>query len=150
MDDERDFYLEEFLGPLEEEVDFFFSSFLGSSYPSIYREELCWKPPTDVYETENEFVILIELGQMKSEEISISYERGVLYIRGVRKAVPPSERRHYHKMEINYGPFERRIAVSDDVQIEKLSARYEEGFLEIKLPKEQPQQGRTIDIIVES
>ena len=48
---ERDYDL---MGPLEEEVDFFFSSFLGSSYPSIYREELCWKPPTDVYETEFE------------------------------------------------------------------------------------------------
>lgn len=137
------------LGPLEEEVDFFFTSFLGSSYPSIYREELRWKPPTDVYETEENYVIIIELGQMKSEEISISYERGILFIRGVRKAVPPSERRRYHKMEINYGPFERRIAVSEDVDVEHLSAKYEEGFLQIELPKLGRQSGGTIDIEVE-
>ena len=143
---DRDFDL---MGPLEEEVDFFFSSFLGSSYPSIYREELCWKPPTDVFETENNYVIIIELGQMKSEEISISYERGILFIRGVRKAIPPTERRRYHKMEINYGPFERRIAVSEDVEIENLSAKYEDGFLQIELPKLSKTSKDKIDIKVE-
>jgi len=148
MKDEKDMDFD-LMGPMEEEVDFFFSSFLGSSYPSIYREELCWKPPTDVYETENNFVIIIELGQMKSEEISISYERGVLFIRGVRKAVPPTERRRYQKMEINYGPFERRIAVSEDVEIEKLQAKYEDGFLQIDLPKKNVKLNDEIEIRVE-
>ena len=139
---------EEMLGPLEEEVDFFFSSFFGSSYPSIYRKELYWKPPTDVYETETHFVIILELAQMKSEEVSITYESGLLFIRGVRKAFPPSERRRYHKMEINYGPFERRIAVSENVDIENLTANYQDGFLEITLPKK-ANTGRSIEIEVE-
>lgn len=149
MADSKEWTLKDMFGPLEEEVDFFFSSFFGSSYPSIYRKELCWKPPTDVYETDSDFVVILELAQMKSEEVSITYERGVLFVRGVRKAVPPAERRRYQKMEINYGPFERRIAVSENVDIESLAARYEDGFLEIRLPKRQEGLGMAIDIEVE-
>ena len=127
----------ELLGPLEEEVDFFFSSFFGASYPSIYRKELCWKPPTDVYETESDFVIVMELAQMNADDVSITFQEGVLYIRGVRKAVPPNERRRYHKMEINYGPFERRIVVPLEVEIDDLKAEYSNGFLEVRLPKKE-------------
>ncbi|MCK5147190.1 Hsp20/alpha crystallin family protein [bacterium] len=149
MSDFKEWTFKDLLGPLDEEVDFFFSSFFGSSYPAVYRKELCWKPPTDVYETDTDFVVILELAQMKSEEVSITYERGVLFIRGVRKAVPPKEPRRYQKMEINYGPFERRIAVSEDVDIENLAAHYEDGFLEIKLPKRHDAFGIAIDIEVE-
>ena len=130
-------------------MEFFFSSFLGTSYPSIYRKELCWKPPTDVYETENDYVVIIELAQMKPEEVSITFQDGVLLIRGIRKAVPPAERRRYHKMEINYGPFERKISVSDEVDIESLSASYRDGFLEIQLPKKSSSPTNTVNIEVE-
>jgi HSP20 family protein len=131
----KDIRLKEILGPLEEEMEFFFSSFFGSSYPSLYRNELCWKPPTDVYETESHFVIILELAQTKAEEVSIIFQDGVLSIRGIRKALPPAERRRYHKLEINYGPFERKIAIPKEVEIRKLAAVYHDGFLEIKLPK---------------
>lgn len=124
----------ELLSPMEEELDFFFSSFFGSSYPSLYRKELTWKPSTDFYETETHFVLIMELAQVKPEEVSISFRDGFLTIRGTRKAVPPGERRRYHKMEINYGPFELRVAVSKEIDMDKLSAYYKDGFLEIRIP----------------
>ena len=149
MNDPKELELEDLLGPMEEEIEFYFSSFFGSSYPSIYRKELCWKPPTDVYETESDFVVILELAQMKADEVSITFQQGVLYIRGVRKAIPPTERRRYHKMEINYGPFERRIAVPGDVDIDNLSAHYKMGFLEIRLPKQGQPPKESVDIEVE-
>lgn len=149
MAETKELSLTALLSPLEDEVEFFFSSFFGTSYPSIYRKELCWKPPTDVYETESNFVVILELAEMKAEEVSITYQEGVLMIRGIRKAVPPSERRRYHKMEINYGPFERRIAIPADVDIRNLSAVYKDGFLEIRLPKKRIPPVETVDIEVE-
>jgi len=108
------------LSSLDEEVEFFFSTFFSGAYPSIYRDELYWKPPTDVYETESSFVIVVELANMKSDEVSISYQDGVLTIRGIRQAEAPTEQRRYHKMEINYGPFERKVEIPVDIDIEKL------------------------------
>jgi len=149
MADTKGLKLEDLFGPIEEEVEFYFSSFFGTSYPSIYRKELCWKPPTDVYETESDFVVILELAQMKAEEVSITFQDGVLFIRGVRKAIPPSERRRYHKMEINYGPFERKISIQGDVEVENLTAQYRMGFLEIRLPKKHKASAGTVNIEVE-
>jgi len=135
----------ELLGPLEEELDFFFASFFGSSYPSLYRKELTWKPSTDFYETEKDFVLVMELAQIKPEEVSITYKDGTLTVRGIRKGVPPSERRRYHKMEINYGPFEQKVSVPGDIEVDKLNVFYNDGFLEIRIPKK---QNRSIEIEV--
>ncbi len=149
MSDFEDLTLKELLGPLEDEVEFFFTSFFGSSYPSLYRKELYWKPPTDVYETDTDFVVILELAQMQPDEVSITFQNGILFIRGIRKSVPSNEQRQYHKMEINYGPFERRVAITEDVDINQLTAVYKEGFLEIKLPKIEKKASQSIDIEVE-
>jgi HSP20 family protein len=145
----KDLMVKELLGPLEEEMEFYFSSFFGTSYPSIYRKELCWKPPTDVYETKDDFVVTLELAQMKAEEVSITYQEGILFIRGIRKAIPPSEQRRYHKMEIHYGPFEQRIPIPSEVDIDKLTAHYKDGFLEIRLPKNTSENIDSIAIEIE-
>ena len=130
-------------------MEFFFSSFFGASYPSLYRKELCWKPPTDVYETDDNFVVILELAQMNPMDVSITFRDGILFIRGIRKSVPPKERRQYHKLEINYGPFERKVAIPEDVDIEALSATYKEGFLTIQLPKSTQNKKDVINVKVD-
>jgi HSP20 family protein len=145
----KDVKVKQLLGSLEDEMEFYFSSFFGSSYPSIYRKELCWKPPTDVYETKDHFVVTLELAQMKAEEVSITFQDETLFVRGIRKAVPPCEQRRYHKMEIHYGPFEQRIPISASVEVENLTAQYKDGFLEIRLPKSPLANIESIDIEVE-
>lgn len=139
----------DFQNPIEEELDFFFSRFFGLPYPSIYRKELSWKPSTDFFETEKEYVLIMELAQIRPEEVSISLQDGVLIVRGMRKATPPTERRRYHKMEINYGPFEQRVGLSEEVDMKKVSMSYQDGFLEIRLPKKKPQAGFRREIPVE-
>ncbi|MCD6117497.1 Hsp20/alpha crystallin family protein [bacterium] len=149
MDKTKVHRIKSVLSSLDEEVEFFFSAFFNGTYPSIYRDELYWKPPTDVYETDEAFVVVVELANMKSDEVSISYQDGILTIHGVRQAEAPSEQRRYHKMEINYGPFERKVDIPEDVEIEKLTAKYEFGFLEIKLPKRGRNSGKIIEVEVE-
>jgi len=135
--------------PLEEEMDFFFSSFFGASYPSIYRKELAWRPATDVYETEDCFVVILELAQIDPRDVAITFHDGLLLIRGIRKTMPPPEPRRYHKMEINYGPFEQKIPIPGDVDTDNLSAQYNNGFLEIRLDKTRTFSVNTINIKVE-
>jgi HSP20 family protein len=146
--DDKETTLEHVLAPLDEEMEFFFSSFFGTSYPSIYREELCWRPPTDVYETDRDFVVILELAEVAPEDVSITFQNGILFIRGIRKAVPPSEQRRYHKMEIHYGPFERKVPVPGDVNVDALSASYKNGFLVVRLPKQPSDSADTLEIEV--
>jgi HSP20 family protein len=92
-----------------------------------------WRPPTDVYETEEAIVIRIEIGGMREEEISIYLDVHRLIINGNRTDIP--ERRAYYQMEIPYGEFSVEVELPVPVTAEGVEAVYREGILKIILPK---------------
>jgi len=92
-----------------------------------------WSPPTDVYETEENCVIKLEIAGMKDEDIEVAFENHVLMISGNRS--DRKERRAYHQMEIRYGKFEIAVEVPMRINIEQATAGYQDGFLVIVLPK---------------
>ncbi len=92
-----------------------------------------WSPPTDVYETNREYVIRLEVAGLHEEDFQITYEDGYLLITGIRSDVP--ERRAYHQMEIRFGKFLTVIAVPGPVNLDDSKAEYEAGFLTVTLPK---------------
>ena len=81
-----------------------------------------WSPPTDVYETEDNFVVRVEVAGLRDDEIDVEIENNVLMISGSRTDL--NERRAYRQMEIRFGKFE--IAVEIPVQIEVEKSRSEE------------------------
>lgn len=96
-----------------------------------------WRPPTDAYETDRAYHITMAIPGMKTEEIGIQFEPGVVRVQGVRRE-PSCERRHYFKMEIPVGSFERRIRVPASIRPEDISVSYADGLLHIRLPKKAP------------
>lgn len=95
------------------------------------------EPPTDVYQTDDTVVVVIEVGGMRGQDVDLSIDDGRITVRGDKPAPPPGDRR-YSQMEIGRGPFERVIPLPAPVDGERLSVRYEDGLLEITLPKRQP------------
>ena len=94
-----------------------------------------WLPPTDVYETEQEFVVLMELPGLKQEEIKVSFTEGVLTIHGERRNELQGSRVRYHQMEIRYGPFQREICFPTSIAKQGVKAQYRQGLLQVVLPK---------------
>ena len=92
-----------------------------------------WSPPTDVYETDSEYIVRIEVAGMRDSDFEITFSNGMLLVRGVRVDTP--ERRGYHQMEIHFGKFSSSIAVPEPVDLDSSAAEYKDGFLIIKLPK---------------
>ena len=92
-----------------------------------------WSPPTDVYETEENCVIKLEIAGMRDEDFEVAFENNVLIIRGNRPDL--NERRAYYQMEIRFGKFEIAVEIPVMVNIEKATAGYQDGFLVIVLPK---------------
>jgi HSP20 family protein len=97
-----------------------------------------WRPPTDVYEHEDKFVVRVEIAGMNENDFSISLDQNVLTIRGVRADIP--ERRAYHQMEINFGEFATAVEILSPIDTERVRAEYQNGFLWVILPKAQPKQ----------
>lgn len=95
-----------------------------------------WGPPTDIYETDENFVIRIEIAGMKDEDFEIAVEKDMLMISGNRPDL--NERRAYHQMEIRFGKFQVAVGIPVPVEIEGAAAEYKDGFLMIQLPKANP------------
>jgi HSP20 family protein len=95
-----------------------------------------WSPPTDVYETDASFVIRLEVAGMRQSDFSIDLESNYLIISGVRNEAP--EKRTFHQMEIRFGEFSTAIEIPAGADVSKTQADYEDGFLNVVLPKLKP------------
>lgn len=97
-----------------------------------------WRPPTDMFETENAIVVRVEVAGMRETDFSLSLAENSLRIRGVRQ--DSNERRAYYQMEIPFGEFISEVELPAAVVVEEAEAVYRDGFLRILLPKARPQQ----------
>ena len=97
-----------------------------------------WSPPTDVYETNDSFVVRVEIAGMHEEDFEVAVENHILMIGGHRSDL--NERRAYHQMEIRFGKFEIAVEIPVPVDADGSVAEYKDGFLLIQLPKANPKQ----------
>jgi HSP20 family protein len=93
-----------------------------------------WSPPTDFYETDDAYVVRVEVAGMREQDFEVSLENNFLVISGVRPDLP--ERRAYHQMEIRFGRFSTVVGMPGPVNVEEARAVYEDGFLVVTLPKQ--------------
>jgi HSP20 family protein len=92
-----------------------------------------WSPPTDVYETDADFVVRVEVAGIRETDLDVSFENGILTIDGVRPDI--TERRAYHQMEIHFGKFSTAIGVPGPIDLDNSVAEYKDGFLIVRMPK---------------
>ena len=97
-----------------------------------------WRPPTDLFETEDRYVVRVEISGMKDGEFSVVVENNLLSISGTR--AESGERRAYHQMEIHFGEFSTEVELPTNVDTANIKADYEDGFLWVFLPKAQPKR----------
>ena len=105
----------------------------GSFGWGLQRSSPQWRPPTDVYETESEFVVVIEIAGMRGLDISATFDKGLLAIQGMRP--DRGGLKAYHQMEIAYGEFITEVKLPNRIDTEKIEAVYSDGFLRVTLPK---------------
>jgi HSP20 family protein len=95
-----------------------------------------WRPPTDVFETEEAIVVRVEVAGMREEDFSIDLDGQILSIHGIRPDL--DERGPFHQMEIRFGEFSSEIELLAPVAASQVTAFYSNGFLRVTLPKAQP------------
>lgn len=118
---------------LADELEVYFNE-VAHGRPVGFVASQKWKPRADVYETDDALVVHMDIAGMRAEDFHVEVADGVLTIGGER--VPQREgKRHYHAMEVQIGPFERRLRLPVPVDPTSVRATYEHGFLEIRLTK---------------
>ena len=123
------------MGDLEEIFEILVTSY-GQKGGAIPTEgDLCWRPATDAYETEDGFVVQMDLAGMEPSQIEVICDEHNLIVRGIRPERTGPGKKHFHKMEINVDPFVRRIPIAADLDPRTAEARYRNGVLDVTFKK---------------
>lgn len=111
--------------------------------PRLVAQRHGFRPRVDVYLTEDPMALTVvaELPGVDPDTVDLSVSDGVLVIRGTRPR-PGQGSAAYRHMELDHGPFERRLRLDQRVDAERIDAEYEHGLLRITLPLVTPRAER--------
>lgn len=128
----------------QSEIDRLYQEMLAPGRWVVVRHTHAWRPPTDVYETDEHVVVRVEVAGMKETDFSVSLVDRLLVITGVRQ--DPSPKVAYHQMEIRYGEFRTEVYLHWTVEQEDIVATYTDGFLQVMLPKATARRVRIVEV----
>lgn len=103
-----------------------------------------WTPLTDVLETPETFVVMMELPGVEQDDIEVQVDGAELVVHGARRSPGPVRPDSFHRMERSYGPFARTVRLTGEVDPARVNARFRDGLLRLELPKLGPVPMRRI------
>jgi len=135
------------LTDLREEIDRLYEAPLAE-FTRTSRLLSGWTPALDVYEDKDNLFVKAELPGMKREQIEVSLHDGVLSISGERKSENNYQDAEVYRAERFVGRFQRTVSLPTPVAADKVKAQYQDGILNITLPKTEESKPKQIDVSV--
>ena len=105
-----------------------------------------WRPPVDIYEDPERFVVSAELPGINPDKVDLRVEDNRLTIRGDRNMEFEEKKENYHRIEREYGTFSRTFTLPTTVEPDKIRAEYKHGLLRVTIPKRPEVQPHKIQV----
>jgi len=105
-----------------------------------------WRPPMDLFEQEDSYVLRADLPGIAAGEVDIQVEHGTLYLRGERALEQGIARESYLRVERPHGRFGVQVALPPSVEQRDIRATHSNGVIEIVLPKRKAEAASKIEI----
>ena len=105
-----------------------------------------WQPAVDIEESPEGYFVRAELPGMKLEDIKITLADSELVVRGEKRREVEKKDATYHRTERAYGQFERVFTLNHAVRADKIEATYNDGVLQVSIPKAEEAKTREIPI----
>ncbi len=105
-----------------------------------------WAPALDISERKDAYLVTVELPGLTPEDLDITMEDGLLTIQGERQFTSDSSEQQYHRVERRYGAFRRAITLPAHVTAEGIQASFEDGVLQILVPKAEEATPKRIQV----
>ena len=121
-----------------------FDTVVDSFLKPAYTNSVNFKPSCDVNETDDHYLVSFDMPGIKKEDIKVEVQKNQLVISGERHRTQGSESGLYN--ERRYGKFERAFTLPTTINTEKIEAQFENGVLNIALPKAEVAKPRTIQV----
>jgi HSP20 family protein len=105
-----------------------------------------WLPAVDVWETEKELVLSFDLPGVEEDKIAIELDNNVLTVSGERERTSEHSSERFYRFERRYGQFSRSVTLPAGVNEEDIKADFQNGVLEVRVPKPEEPKPRRIEI----
>ena len=105
-----------------------------------------WAPALDISERKDAYLVTVELPGLKPEDLDLTLEDGLLTIQGERQFTSESSEQQFHRVERRYGAFRRSITLPAQVMAEGIQASFEDGVLQMVLPKAEESTPKRIQV----
>ena len=105
-----------------------------------------WTPPMDLLETDEHFVLRADLPGVSEEDVSIELEDTVLTVSGERKPEHEGKSEGFYRVERSFGRFSRSLTLPKGVDAAAVTAGFDHGVLEVRIPKPAERKPRRINI----
>jgi HSP20 family protein len=133
---------------LRREIDRLFGEFLpffgeegdGDLFTAV------WTPRMDLSETDEEFIVRMDLPGLKKDEVTVNVEDNRLTVSGERKEEKKEESENYLRMERSYGSFYRSVRLPKTAQVEAVKAEFTDGVLRVHVPKAEEHKPHKVEI----
>lgn len=111
---------------------------------SIHGSDMnAFVPRVDIIENEKAFELNVEVPGMKKEDFNIEIKDNYLTVSGERKFSTEKNEKDFHSIETRYGTFSRSFALPENIDSAKINAKYNDGILELTIPKDEKKQLKT-------
>lgn len=98
-------------------------------------ESAGWQPPADIYESETDIYVYIELAGAVSDSLRVVVDGRRLRVSGQRQLPPQTSIACIHQLELELGPFQRTLNLPEPVEVDRVESTYANGILMVVLPK---------------
>lgn len=107
-----------------------------------------WAPLVDIIEDDKEYLIKVELPEIRKSDLRVRVEDRVLYISGQRNFENEQKGARYHRVERAYGSFTRSFSLPEDADPDQVSAEFRDGVLNVHVAKDKNARPKYIDVKV--
>ncbi len=132
---------------MQRDIDSVFNNFLTGRKPQAGTSLM---PSADVYATDDEYVFEFELPGFKKDDVKVKVEDNVLTVSSeVKEEKKEGKDKNYHIVERRYGAFKRQFSLPENVDVENIDAKFENGVLELKVQKKEEAKKKAIDVQIQ-
>ena len=135
------------LDTLQGEVNRLFDTFFGNGRAGIGESRARrWVPAMDLVETEDALVLKADLPGLERDDVTIEVKDNVLTVSGERKEEHSDRTDGYYRVERAFGGFARSLALPDGIDASRVTAEFDKGVLEVRIPKPEERKPHRVEI----
>lgn len=134
------------LDSLQTEMNRVFDAFFGTRTGNGSGAARRWVPAIDLAEDAEHLVLRADLPGLTEDDVEVEVTDGVLTISGERKAEEKKEGEGYYRVERAFGRFSRSLSLPEGIDADKVTAEFDNGVLEVRIPKPEERKPHRVEI----